>query len=355
MIQLDYIIVGQGIAGSVLAYTLIKRQKRVLVIDDVQEANASLAASGVCNPITGRRLVKTWLAHPIFSYLHQFYPALEEDTHSRFFYPKEVFRTFNSIKDQNEWHSKASEGNWKAFAQSIQDFGPYKDFIDIPHGGWETKQAAYINTQAMLKAVRGYLQNAAYFLDTHFHFEDLKIAPQQISWKEWQAPQIIFCEGAKGSQNPYFKYLPFRLDKGEWLKVHIPGLTLDKLIKKEVFIIPLEPEHFLISGTYHAQFQGLLPSKRARVELEEKLDRVLLPSYKVLEQRAGIRPATKHRRPFLGAHPKHPELLIFNGMGTKGLSLSPYLAQVLVEHVEEGSDLPPECNIEQYQHLFGAS
>ena len=67
MDTLDYIIVGQGIAGSCLAFELLERGAKIEIFDESWRDAACLVAAGVINPITGKRLVKSWrsgLAHP---------------------------------------------------------------------------------------------------------------------------------------------------------------------------------------------------------------------------------------------------------------------------------------------------
>ena len=60
---LDYIVVGQGIAGSCLAYELLQRNKKIVLIDESWKDSACLVAAGVINPITGKRLVKVGEVH----------------------------------------------------------------------------------------------------------------------------------------------------------------------------------------------------------------------------------------------------------------------------------------------------
>lgn len=346
--KIDYLIIGQGIAGSILSYTLLSQGLEVLVLDEAEMPNASQVASGVCNPITGRRLVKTWLADTLFAFLHPFYRSLEEQLESHFFYDKQVYRPFNSVKDQNDWFVHSSRTDWDRFANAAVDHQPYRALVENPYGGWETCQAAYIQVEVMLNAYQRYLQKQNRYRNARFTFEELTLTASGIEWKDVQARQLIFCEGAQASENPFFNYLPFRPDKGEWLKIRIPGARLYNMIKKDIFIIPLEDDTFLISGTYHQQNLNYQPTEAARQELSTKLNRVLKCPYEILDQRAGVRPSTKHRRPFLGRHPQYPALGIFNGMGTKGLSLSPFFAHHLYEHLEQARFLIPEVDIARY-------
>ena len=64
----DYLIVGQGIAGSVLAWTLHQRGHHVLILDDPALPSASKASAGIFNPLTGKKLNRTWKADEIFPF-----------------------------------------------------------------------------------------------------------------------------------------------------------------------------------------------------------------------------------------------------------------------------------------------
>jgi len=69
----------------------------------------------------------------------------------------------------------------------------------------------------------------------------------------------------------------------------------------------------------------------------------------VVMHKAGIRPTVKDRRPFLGAHPDHNNLYVFNGLGTKGVSLAPYFAKHLVDHMVDGVELMKEVSIGRFE------
>ena len=64
-ISVDFIILGQGISGTFLSYYLQKAGKKIIVIDDAETFTASRIASGVINPVTGRRVVETWMINDI--------------------------------------------------------------------------------------------------------------------------------------------------------------------------------------------------------------------------------------------------------------------------------------------------
>ena len=94
--RVDYLVVGAGIAGSVLARQLLEMGKRVMVIDEPSLSNSSKVAGGLYNPITGRKMVKTWNGDVLFEYLDGFYREWENDLDESFFYSIPIYSPFFS-------------------------------------------------------------------------------------------------------------------------------------------------------------------------------------------------------------------------------------------------------------------
>ena len=61
--QYDFLIVGQGIAGTTLAMELIAQGASVLVIDAYNKSSSSQVAAGLFNPIAFRRVALGWNAN----------------------------------------------------------------------------------------------------------------------------------------------------------------------------------------------------------------------------------------------------------------------------------------------------
>ncbi|HNC64044.1 MAG TPA: FAD-dependent oxidoreductase, partial [Chitinophagales bacterium] len=70
--------------------------------------------------------------------------------------------------------------------------------------------------------------------------------------------------------------------------------------------------------------------------------------YEVIDEKAGIRPTIKDRRPVLGAHPEHKNMYVYNGMGTKGISLAPYFSNELILHITENKEIDKEIGIQRF-------
>ena len=81
MKKYNYIIVGQGLAGTLLAYFLLQAGQRVLIIDENTEGGASAIAAGVINPVTGRRIVKSWRIDEFLPFAKNTYQSIENQYH----------------------------------------------------------------------------------------------------------------------------------------------------------------------------------------------------------------------------------------------------------------------------------
>ena len=54
--QVDFLIAGQGLAGSLLAFELLQSGASIAVVDTPMEGAASPVAAGIVNPVSGKRL-----------------------------------------------------------------------------------------------------------------------------------------------------------------------------------------------------------------------------------------------------------------------------------------------------------
>jgi glycine/D-amino acid oxidase-like deaminating enzyme len=107
-----------------------------------------------------------------------------------------------------------------------------------------------------------------------------------------------------------------------------------------------------VGATYNWKDLTMKLSNEGKEFLIEKLKLLINSDFEVVGGMVGIRPTTPDRRPFIGQHPKNPELCIFNGFGTKGVSLAPYYARQFLEYLEKDKELDSEVNIKRYFSLI---
>lgn len=72
----DFVVVGQGLAGTLLSYFLHKNGKSVLIIDDNFKGSSSKVAAGIVNPITGKNFIKSWRIHDFLPEARRTYDEL---------------------------------------------------------------------------------------------------------------------------------------------------------------------------------------------------------------------------------------------------------------------------------------
>ena len=339
--MLDFLIVGQGIAGSVLALQLRKRGQRILVIGNHKANSASSVAAGLYNPITGRAMVKTWLAGTLFPYLSNFYQEAAQTLGVQCLHPTPIFRPFITAQERSVWQEKAAD--YPDFIAAVVPASYQQANLIHPYGGLLLKQAGYLAVRSFLKATRTYLEAQGAYLATDFVHDRMHLG-ERVHYQGLTARRVIFCEGPQAYSNPFFSTLPFRWVKGELLLVTLQQ-PLAMVYNRGVFVVPQAACHALVGATYTRQDLSWTPTAQARRALEARLRRTFSLAYTVQDQWAGIRPATFDRRPLIGLHPQYPQLGIFNGLGTKGVSLAPYFAQVFVEHLLSKAPLPPEVQL----------
>jgi glycine/D-amino acid oxidase-like deaminating enzyme len=349
--SVDCIIVGMGLAGSAMAVQLINAGKTIAVFDQPEKNTSSRVAAGLFNPVTGNKMVKTWLADKIFPYLHEFYSRVEELTGKTFFYPMPLYRPFISVAEQNEWMGRSADDGYKDVIADVFT-APAFEGVHNPFGGLLLKQCGYVNTTGFIDSVTALVQTKNVYRETRFDPSMLIFRDDGVQYEGITASKIIFCEGHHVSENPWFNGVQIRGLKGEI--IHIKStLNKDVIINRGVYMVPSGDAFlFKIGSTYnqHDKTEGV--TTEARLELEEKMKDLIQLPYQITGQEWGIRPTTADRRPILGAHPKFKNLLIFNGLGTKGVSLAPYFSKILFQWIENGSPLHKEVDVTRYKLLY---
>ena len=344
----DFLIVGQGIAGSLLAYLLEQRGQRCYLIDAPGQTAASSVAAGIINPLTGRQYVKTWRADTLLPFARKFYQQLEESLGISCYHPRNILRVFTHGGEENDWLARSADPGCAPYMAERAAPGAYARFTAPCLGFGETLQTAQVDLWRICERLRTHWQQQDRWLGEAFDYSRLELTSAGIRYGELHARQLVFCEGWRMKFNPYFNYLPLQGNKGEVLIVQFPEASFDKMIKNKVFIAPLSTGNYWVGGSSNNHFADDLPTEAGCAFVQQKLDEMIRTPYKVLSQLAAVRPTVRDRRPLLGRHPHHPQLAVFNGLGTKGASLAPYWAEQLVRYLLDGEMLDREVDVRRF-------
>ena len=348
MNEVDYIIVGQGLAGTLLSYYLQKAGKTIHVFDNNHHLAASSIAAGIINPITGRFYVKSWRVDELIPFATNLYKKIEKELHIDFFHERNILRALENPGAENDWLAKTANEDYEAYLCPEVNLGHYKDKLKPMYAFGEVCQSSQTNIPKLVQAFGEQLAAANALTVAKFDYDALQIADDSVTYQSFKAKKIIFCEGHQCINNPYFGFLPFRLSKGEVLEVHIPNAGFQKMLKHHIFIVPLEEDRYWIGSFYDRDFESHKPTELGRSSLLEQLEQALDVPFEVLSHKAAIRPTVRDRRPFLGLHPKFTALAIFNGLGAKGASLGPYFAEQMANFLLKGQALDKEVDISKH-------
>jgi glycine/D-amino acid oxidase-like deaminating enzyme len=330
---------------------LIKRGSRVRVYDDREKPGSSAVAAGIFNPFTGRKLVKTWMADTLFPCLIDYYRELEHDLGLGLIHHIPMYRPFLSVDEQNDWSAKLYDDRYSQYIESIISSEEPIPQVKSPLGGIMLKKCGFVDTGILISAIRDYLVNRNAFSDSCFDLSQLQIQQKGVIYRGQKAQKVIFCEGPWLDNNAYFNWLPLRPVKGELLEIELAE-PLDLIVNRGVFVLPYRGNVCKVGATFDQHDHSWTVTDRAKQQLEEGLRALLTVPFKITRQLAGIRPASSDRRPLIGLHPEYEPLAVFNGLGTKGVSLAPYLIREFYEFLRYRKPLIGDVAINRHFSLY---
>jgi glycine/D-amino acid oxidase-like deaminating enzyme len=353
MIQTEFLIVGQGISGTFLSWYLHKARHAFVVIDHYEPNASSRVAAGIINPVTGRRIVKTWMIETLLPFALNAYEELGAHLGINAISRKKMIDFFPSAQMLNAFNDRINEDDeYLALSASPHLF---HEHFNYDFGSGEIDPCYMINLSELLYTWREELVRENLLLTEKFVPDKLSVTAEGVCYKNILAEKIIFCDGIYSSTNRYFKKLPFALNKGEALVIQSDFVPQNDIYKKGITLAPLGNSLFWAGSSHEWNFTDDMPSDSFLERTTGVLNQWLRQPYKVVGRLASIRPATVERRPFVGMHPHFPNIGILNGMGTKGCSLSPYFAHQLVNHLTENTAILPEADIKRFSRILNSS
>jgi glycine/D-amino acid oxidase-like deaminating enzyme len=335
--SIDFLIVGQGLAGSLLAWELLQRQYRVSVIDNGAE-NASQVAAGLINPISGQRLVKSQDVEVLLASAQQLYRTLGAYFGQTFLVEQSMLRIMRNAKEFAQAQQRLLQPDYQAY---LHPCATLPSGIQADFGVFQQSATGYLRTQPLLSSIKHYLQAQGCYRHERLAYANISLG-KRVRYADITARHIIFCEGYQAQANPWFGQLPFQLAKGEILSLELQCPVPKHLLNYGHWLLPLAGQQVKTGASFDFQQLDHLPTLAAKNALIDNMQHVYPASkqaWRLLEQRVGIRPATLDKQPFIGAHPQFSNLHIFNGFGAKGSLTIPWYAQQLVQNLTQSTPL----------------
>lgn len=340
---MKFTIVGQGVAGTLLAFELERRGVDFRIID-AGVNHSSAVAAGIMNPVVFRRLTKSWMVDECWGLAINTYKELEEKLGVSFLHTKSMRRLFSGEQEAGFWTEKTKRADFSKYIALYPTNDSCPDYANNTFGCGLVKEVHNVDVKNFLHASRNYFEQQGKLSIAEADYFEL-----QTDLDAGKIDGVIYCQGYQNFENPLFKNLPVQTTKGQVLTVQIPDAQPNELLNRKCFMLPLGDRLFRVGATYEWENTSLHTTDEAKNELTEKLKSLINIPFEVVEQNAGIRPTSPDRRPILGAHPEHRGMFILNGLGTKGYLLAPWCVKHLCAHIFDQQVLDPEVDLRRFK------
>lgn len=323
------IVIGQGIAGSVIALTLAQRNWEVVMVNDPSLPSSSQKAAGLWNPVSFKRVTALNDIQLYLKHLQAFYSEQEKITGTDFYHPIPIARLLPTEDYRVLWEKKMTTEKMEPLIEKeeahISSWNSTQGWGKVNGSGW-------LNVQAFLAGTRNFfLSRNAYFEENSTDFFS-KNHPLE-------SDTIIWCTGLSAMPEMWqsIQVIP---NKGHVVEFKQNELDASRVYHYGNFCLPLGNQNWRMGSTYEWDVHDHAVVPETVDQLVQNLKDKFSGSIEVTKAYVGHRPTVYDRSPILGRHPIHSQHVVFNGMGTKGVLNAPYMAWLLAEHLEKNSDIP---------------
>ena len=341
--KVDFIIVGQGIAGTALAFKLLQKKYTVRVIDKFNHNSSSSIALGLYNPLVLKWFTKSWEVdnqlNDMFDYLYEF----EKKFNTKINFQKNIHKLLHSTFDQNNWLEKQISPKRSPYMSKNLKF---LDNIKKPFG--VVKKSGWVDVKLMLDIFRNFLKTNLLISDEHFIYDKLIINDNSINYKQYSCKYLIFCEGSAVLKNSFFNYLDFKMTKGEIINFFSPNLKINEIIHSGVTTIPLGDDNYVAGSTFSHNINDLKCTAESKNEIIEKIKKIKDFNFVINSQSIAVRPSVYDRRPIIGTHFKYKNIFLMNGLGSRGVLMASYLANILFSNIFRKEKINSEINVDRF-------
>ena len=176
-IQTDFLIIGQGIAGTLLHFCLKKRGQKVHVIDRAHRGAASKVAAGGINPVTGKRFVKSWKIDELLPVVKRMYRELETELKIPIYTPRNVYRILNNPGQENTWISRSADPNYAKYFVENPSIGNFEKCLQPADSVGEINNGGQVDLPGLITAYREKLIAYGELTTEDFEYEKMILPP----------------------------------------------------------------------------------------------------------------------------------------------------------------------------------
>ncbi len=325
-----FVIVGHGLAGSILAHYLIDQLQDVVVIDGGLKHSATKVSAGLINPFIGPKLNLPGEFSACMSENLSFFEKIRMKSNRCFLESIDLYRVFLSNEQKTRWDTKHEIYQMR----TLSAYDSMQQGLVTEYGAGKTS-AWKFNTLEFIKYSRDTLRSHGKYLVETFNAD------------KWKDHQIVFCDGYRSASNKWFAHLPWRPAQGEVLRIE----STHNLNASNGYWHLVENDQGIarIGSTWKHDDIESGPTSLGREQILDSID--FLPSLKkasILNHRSGVRCGTIDRQPILGSHPEIAKYHIFNGFGSRGCTTITLSAKQFTAYLIHGIALPLHKDIRRF-------
>ncbi len=314
-----WVIVGQGLAGTCLAWVFWQRGVDFTLIDRARGGSSRIAA-GMINPITGRNFEPSWRIAEFLPDALRFFGEVEGIMGRQLWFVLPVLRLAETEKEWGKILAKTLNPEVQPWiGREIPAPLGWAGAMEIAGGG-------RLDVLAFLEGSREFFQSEGHY---------------QVGEIATTTPHTIWCEGAAGLIAG--KYGQHRCAKGEILTVRAEAWDQSRIrVGAGGWLVPIGNGCFKAGSTYEWTELDEAATERGRGRVEEILKRLGGEDFQVIAHDAGVRPILRRSQPLIG--PLDEGGWMFNALGSKGSLYAPGMARRLADWILDGQ--PPEPEVD---------
>lgn len=323
----DVLIAGQGLAGTLLAWELERAGISFTIADSGARAAASRAAAGILNPITGRRLVRSWRYDRLRPAAAVVFRELEAELGVPLWREMRLRRRFADERERAVAARKLAAGELAPYVESADDAGLW------------LREAARVDLPTLLAVARARWAGQG-------RLREEAVNPSEV------APDhalVVDCTGRAAAESGGFAFVPWEFSKGEVLEITVEGLATDVIVNDGHWIVPVCDGVAWVGATHEPGGRDARVTAAAREKLVGWAGGLLDGGrFTVVGQRSGVRVNVPDRRPVAGRHPQHARLGLCGGLAAKGTLWGPLLARQWADHLTAGRPFDAEVDVRRF-------
>jgi glycine/D-amino acid oxidase-like deaminating enzyme len=321
-------IVGQGLAGSCLAWELWRRGVDFQMVDRECGLAASRVAAGLVNPVTGKNFEPSPMIGDFLPEALEFYRWIEENLGVALWHPMPIMRLAGNDDEWAKMRAKAVRTDvevWVGRELAKQE-------IDGWLGGFEISGGGRFDVGSFVDRSREFFQAQGIYRKDEIRFDCDEMAR-------------VWCDGAVGLVSG--RHGEARCAKGEILTVRAEGWDETRIrVGAGGWLVPLGEGCFKLGSTYEWDRLDMEPSKAGLERLRSLATKLGGADYHILAQEAGVRPILRRSEPLIG--PMEAGGWMFNGLGSKGSLYAPGMARRLASWMLDGKGPEEHFDIRRF-------